>query len=70
MQALIFPSTNHLSGGPRFAKIRGYLPEHLHLIGIQPLDISIGLGLSPEIEQALLKCLEKAGAILDKWNSN
>ncbi len=26
------------------AKIRGLLPEHLHLVGIQPLDISIGLG--------------------------
>jgi hydrogenase maturation protease len=49
------------------AKVRGYLPEYLHLVGIQPLDLSIGLGMSPEIEQAMPGMLKKAGAILENW---
>lgn len=49
------------------ANIRGFLPEHLHLIGIQPEDISIGLELSPIIEKALPEVVERASTFLENW---
>lgn len=49
------------------AKMRGKLPENLHLIGIQPLDISIGLGMSPDIEQAIPAMLTRAASVLENW---
>jgi hydrogenase maturation protease len=49
------------------ANIRGYLPEHLHLVGIQPEDISIGLDLSPTIELALPEVVSKALIVLENW---
>lgn len=49
------------------ANIRGYLPKHIHLIGIQPEDISIGLDLSPIIENALPEVVDKAIRFLEKW---
>lgn len=50
------------------ANIRGYLPEHLHLIGIQPEDLSIGLELSPTVERALPEVVTRALAVLKNWN--
>jgi hydrogenase maturation protease len=50
------------------AKMRGNLPENLHLVGIQPRDLSIGLDLSPEISQALPEVIQRATAILQAWN--
>jgi hydrogenase maturation protease len=50
------------------AKIRGNLPKFLHLVGIQPRDMSIGLGMSPEIEQALPIMLRRAASILENWH--
>ncbi len=49
------------------ANMRGFLPEHLHLVGIQPEDLSIGLELSPSIEQALPEVVERAAAVLTAW---
>jgi hydrogenase maturation protease len=49
------------------ANMRGYLPEHLHLIGIQPEDLSIGLELSATIEHALPEVVSKACAVLEIW---
>ena len=49
------------------ANIRGYLPEHLHLIGIQPEDLSIGLELSPIVEQALPEVVSRAKLVLENW---
>jgi len=49
------------------ANIRGKLPPHLHLIGIQPSDLSIGLGLSPEVEAILPEMNEQALVILHQW---
>jgi hydrogenase maturation protease len=49
------------------ANIRGNLPENLYLIGIQPEDLSIGLGLSMPVENSLPQVVEKAVAILNKW---
>ncbi len=49
------------------ANIRGYLPEHLHLVGIQPLDLSIGLDLSPVVELAIPQVLTRAERVLQEW---
>jgi hydrogenase maturation protease len=49
------------------ANIRGKLPEHLHLIGIQPEDMSIGLELSPIVARALPELLQRAGRVLESW---
>ena len=49
------------------ANIRGKLPPHLHLIGIQPADLSIGLGLSPEVAAILPRMNEQALVILNQW---
>jgi hydrogenase maturation protease len=49
------------------AKMRGYLPEQLHLIGIQPEDLSIGLELSPTVEQALPGVIDRACMVLEIW---
>ncbi len=49
------------------ANIRGKLPPHLHLIGIQPADLSIGLGLSPEVAAILPEMNEQALMILNQW---
>jgi hydrogenase maturation protease len=51
----------------QFAGVRGRLPGHLHLVGAQPADISIGDGLSPEIEAVLPEIADRAMAILKEW---
>jgi hydrogenase maturation protease len=50
------------------AKIRGYLPDKVHLVGIQPEDLSIGLELSPKIENALPEVITRANRILQSWS--
>jgi hydrogenase maturation protease len=50
------------------AKIRGYLPEYLHLIGIQPEDISTGLDLSQIVKSSLPDVVSRALIVLDSWN--
>jgi hydrogenase maturation protease len=49
------------------ANIRGLLPEYLHLVGIQPEDISIGLELSPIVQKALPEVVSRACRILEEW---
>jgi hydrogenase maturation protease len=49
------------------ANMRGYLPEHLHLIGIQPENLSVGLKLSPVVENALPEVVGRAMAVLANW---
>ena len=49
------------------ANMRGYLPEHLHLIGIQPEDLSIGLELSSIVEHALPEVVTRASSVLRAW---
>jgi hydrogenase maturation protease len=49
------------------ANIRGHLPENLHLVGIQPEDLSIGLELSSTIEYALPEVVSKACVVLADW---
>jgi hydrogenase maturation protease len=49
------------------AKLRGHLPEYLHLVGIQPADISLGLELSPTVKRALPEAVSRAYAVLKTW---
>jgi hydrogenase maturation protease len=49
------------------ANIRGNLPYNLHLIGIQPEDLSIGLEMSPIVEQAIPEVVSRAARILESW---
>jgi len=49
------------------ANIRGYLPEHLHLVGVQPESIAVGLELSPVVEKALPLVVQRAKDVLERW---
>ena len=49
------------------ASFRGKLPRNLHLMGIQPADLSIGVDLSPTIAASLPGLLDRAEAILHAW---
>jgi hydrogenase maturation protease len=49
------------------ASFRGKLPEHLHMIGIQPVDISIGVEISPEVMATMPKIQERAVKVLVEW---
>jgi hydrogenase maturation protease len=49
------------------AKIRDGLPPYLHLIGVQPADLSIGLDLSPTVAATIPHAIERASAILRGW---
>jgi len=51
----------------QFASVRGNLPAHLRLVGAQPADISIGVGLSPVITAIVPEITERAYAILKDW---
>jgi hydrogenase maturation protease len=49
------------------ANVRGFLPEHLHLVGIQPDDLSIGLELSPAVERTMPEVVNRARKVLENW---
>ena len=49
------------------AKIRDGLPPYLHLVGVQPADLSIGLDLSPTVGPMVPHIVERAGAVLRGW---
>ena len=51
----------------QLAAVREKLPGRLHLVGAQPADISIGLGLSPEAAAALPEIADRAVRILKSW---
>lgn len=53
-----------------FASIRDRLPVHLHLVGIQPEDLSIGIGLSAKVEAVMPQLIARAAAILETWQSD
>lgn len=50
------------------ANIRGKLPEHLHLIGIQPEDLSVGLELSLSVSEKLPEVVKRAINCLKSWS--
>ena len=50
------------------ARFRGYLPASLHLIGVQPQDLSSGIGLSQVVASALPEVVNRAFAKLMAWH--
>lgn len=51
------------------AQIRGHLPEHLALLGIQPSDLSVGVDLSPVVARVLPQLVARAEDISQKWSA-
>jgi hydrogenase maturation protease len=51
------------------ASMRGRLPSSLHLIGVQPGDVSIGLEMSSPAEDAIPDVVERAMAVLACWET-
>jgi hydrogenase maturation protease len=49
------------------AAVRDRLSPHLHLIGVQPADLAIGLELSPTVAAALPEVIRRAVAVLGAW---
>ena len=49
------------------AKFREHFPEYLHLVGAQPVDLSIGYGISPEIQAVMPEILARAERVLHEW---
>jgi hydrogenase maturation protease len=49
------------------ALIRGRLPEYLHLIGVQPDSLEIGVGLSDKVMDALPEVAERSLKVLSGW---
>jgi hydrogenase maturation protease len=50
------------------AAVRSKLPPNLHLIGVQPADLEIGLELSSSVAAALPEVLRRARTVLAGWN--
>ena len=51
------------------ALVRGYLPEHLHLIGIQPKSFAIDTRLSDVVAAALPEMIQRTWTVLRHWQS-
>ena len=49
------------------ANIREKLPEYLHLVGVQPADLSTGLGFSDTVEKSLPQVVHLALKVLNDW---
>ncbi len=49
------------------ARLRDTLPPYVHLIGIQPQDMSVGLELTPVVAHKLPEVLDRASARLRQW---
>ncbi len=50
------------------ASFRSKLPPRLHIIGLQPADLSIGVGLSQISQNMLPQILDRAEAVLREWS--
>jgi hydrogenase maturation protease len=51
------------------ALFRDRLPEHLHLIGVQPADLAAGTELSPTVAGTLPEVIERAMRLLTSWGA-
>jgi hydrogenase maturation protease len=49
------------------AKFRGRYPTHLHLVGVQSVNLSIGTELSPPVIAALPEVYLRSAIILHSW---
>lgn len=50
------------------ASFRNRLPANLHMVGLQPADISIGVGMSNAIQVMIPQVLARAEAVLAAWS--
>ena len=50
------------------ASFRNKLPDNLHLVGIQPDDISIGVEISDTVQASIEEVLQRSEAVLKAWN--
>ena len=50
------------------ASFRNKLPDNLHLVGIQPDDISIGVEISDTVQESIEEVLQRSEAVLKAWN--
>lgn len=51
------------------AMLRNRLPTTLHLIGVQPTDLSVGVGLSDAVSNVLPEVIRRAEAVLKHWGA-
>lgn len=49
------------------AQVRGKLPEHLTLLGVQPADLAVGVDLSPTVAGVLPRLVARAIEIAKGW---
>lgn len=49
------------------ASLRDTLPPYVHLIGIQPQDMEVGLGLTPVVAEELPEVVRRASDRLKMW---
>jgi hydrogenase maturation protease len=49
------------------AKMRGKLPAHVHLIGVQPASLEISTALSAAVQARVPEILRRAQDLLEQW---
>ncbi|MBC7362626.1 MAG: HyaD/HybD family hydrogenase maturation endopeptidase [Candidatus Aminicenantes bacterium] len=49
------------------ARVKEKFPDYVYLIGVQPADISVGVGLSPALKNSVKEMAERALRILERW---
>jgi hydrogenase maturation protease len=49
------------------AGLRGYLPDQVYLIGVQPQEISSSLELSPVVEEKMPRAITRVVEVLREW---
>jgi hydrogenase maturation protease len=49
------------------ARFRDHFPAHLQIIGVQPKDLSGGIGLSVQISNSVDEVINRARAVLERW---
>ena len=49
------------------AHVRERLPAQLHLVGVQPADLSVGMGLSGTVTRSIPELLRRAESVLQAW---
>ena len=50
-------------------ELRRGRPERFRVVGVQPLSLAFGSGLSPVVDDALESAMERTADILAEWGS-
>jgi hydrogenase maturation protease len=51
------------------ARFLGQYPKHLRVIGVKPVDVTFGIGLSPSTAALLPHVIERACSVLRQWQA-